>query len=92
MENGARPRQIIWRTAKPPHRGVSGGGGDGSRSHGLKLNNNFNLMYIIARMMAATRTVGPNRIAIVGPFRSNRILVRNAHWREEATGLVVAEL
>ena len=31
-------RQAIWRTATAPHPGVSGGGGDGERSHGLKLN------------------------------------------------------
>jgi hypothetical protein len=36
MENGAPANYLANR--KAPHPGVSGGGGDGERSHGLKLN------------------------------------------------------
>jgi DNA invertase Pin-like site-specific DNA recombinase len=45
MENGAPPSYLAKR--RPPHHAVSGGGGDGSRSHGLKINNNIILYYVI---------------------------------------------
>jgi hypothetical protein len=36
MKNGAPAN--YWSNRNAPHPGVSGGGGDGERSHGLKLN------------------------------------------------------
>ena len=59
------PGPFSGRTATPPTLVCPGAGGDGERSHGLKLNYNIYMLH-----MAASRTVGPNRMAIVsGAFR-----------------------
>ncbi len=55
MENGA-PADFPGGTATPPTLMCLGAGGDGERSHGLKQNYYVHVLYIIAGMMAASRS------------------------------------
>jgi len=51
------PRQIFWVSAQPPTMPSPGARGDGERSHGAKLDNSINVLYI-ARMIVAPRLLG----------------------------------
>ena len=55
MENGA-PADFLGEPQRPPPWCVRGRG-DGERSHGLKLNYYVHVLYLIAGMMAASRTL-----------------------------------
>jgi hypothetical protein len=51
------PAVFLGEPHRPPTLVCPGGGGDGERSHGLKLNYYVRVLYVIAGMMAASGTL-----------------------------------